>query len=209
MGNRLPDQDQPRQNQPLLRPARAPLQTQVKRPRVRPHPPALQRPQPACRGNRPSHQLAKKTIKQVALGSDKPANTDIPPFYSEMLTLFKRTEADLKKSSVTIAEIHPCVPEFSMASESSTIPVEELRFEDLSPLDQQYSGFRPLMLTPLPIELGVQEDEVPLFNQGHLAATAGFRLDHVPARNRTRRLRQDCCFSHQERSDCQPDRQRE
>jgi hypothetical protein len=103
----------------------------------------------------------------------------------------------------------PASQSFRWLQNQALFPVEELRFEDLSPLDQQYSGFRPLMLTPLPIELGVQEDEVPLFNQGHLAATAGFRLDHVPARNRTRRLRQDCGFSHQERSDCQPDRQRE
>lgn len=174
MGNCIPDQGQPWQNQPVLRLARASVQAKVKRPRVRVDSPALQRHQPPCRGTIRSRKLAKKSIKQVGLHSDKPANTETPPFFSEMVTLFRRAETDLKKSSVTIAEINPCVPEFSMASESSNIPVQELRFEDLSPLDQQFSGFRPLMLTPLPIELGVQEDEVALFNAGHMATTAGF-----------------------------------
>jgi hypothetical protein len=119
--------------------------------------------------------------------------SDPPSNYVDMREAYLKACEDIKKNSAFSGDISNVLQDSLSASMKTHSPTDSLRFEDLMEQDLQGVSFRPKLLTILPNEIPVADDEVRFANQGLLAFAFCYGLWPADPRLRDERARGDLC----------------
>jgi hypothetical protein len=97
--------------------------------------------------------------------------SDPPSNYIEMKEAYTKASEEIKKNSAFSGDISNVLQDFVSPHTKTHSPTDSLRFEDLLEQDLQGVSFRPKLLTILPQEIPVADDEVGLNDQDLLVIT--------------------------------------
>lgn len=107
----------------------------------------------------------KRTVKELVEWYNRPPMFSDPPSnYVEMRDAYIKACEEIKKNSAFSGDISNVLQDFLTTSTKNQSPTDSLRYEDLLEQDLQGVAFRPKLLTILPQEIPVHDDEVSLFD---------------------------------------------
>jgi hypothetical protein len=85
---------------------------------------------------------------------------NIPHEIRNIKTLHKKTIEDVERGNEVLNTISRIVPDFKLYDEEQMVPTDLLKTTDIDNFDLKIEDYKPQLLTIIPNELEVEEDEV-------------------------------------------------
>jgi hypothetical protein len=103
----------------------------------------------------------KRTVKELIEWYNRPPMfIDPPSNYIEMRDAYVKACEEIKKNSAFDGDVSNILQDILCSSTKTHSPTDSLRFEDLLEQDLQGATFKPKLLTVLPPEVPISDEEV-------------------------------------------------